>query len=264
MKGPHGRVPVFPSVRKRRRITARLLDLARRSSLRLAPHTPPPGAEQKPADAGDVLCASREAAEAGHRQSAGHIRRFDQCGGVGFALAVLEPGTVVTSPRGTRVEVLENTSDRFTVGRTLPPRTGKTAAHRHMNAVERFELLEGEATAAVEGKARALAPGDVLEVPVGSSHVHPHAVGATATILHTVEPRTKFVEVYFASWLGWLEQGATDAQDEPTLLQIMAVIKEGGGGSWVSGPPVFLQKGLAQVLGRVAALRGFRAAGMSG
>lgn len=130
------------------------------------------------------------------------------------------------SRRGTRVEILENTADRFAVRRTLPPGTGKVAAHRHTNVIEPFEVIEGGATGSVDGKARVLEPGDVLEVPVGLAHVNPHpGAAAPATIVHSVEPRPSFVEMYFASWLGWLEQGVTDAQDEPTLLQIMAVIK---------------------------------------
>ena len=130
-----------------------------------------------------------------------------------------------------------------------------------MDGTERFEVVEGEATGSVDGSERQLVAGDVLEVPAGSAHVHPHtAANATATIVHSVEPRSRFVEVYFASWLRWLEQGVTDAQDEPTLLQIMSVLRNGGGGTWVAGPPVAVQKGLAQVLGRVAEWRGFRAA----
>jgi hypothetical protein len=44
----------------------------------------------------------------------------------------------------------------------------------------------------------------------------------------------------------------------PTLLQVMAIIKVGGGGTWVTGPPVAVQKVLATVLGTVAAARGIR------
>jgi hypothetical protein len=59
--------------------------------------------------------------------------------------------------------------------------------------------------------------------------------------------------------LTWLAEGRVDKQDEPTLLAVMAVIREGGGGTWVVGPPVAAQKVLAQVLGRVAGARGYRA-----
>ena len=49
---------------------------------------------------------------------------------------MLEPGTVVRSPRGTVVEILENTPERFRLRRELPPATGKGPSHRHTNGVE--------------------------------------------------------------------------------------------------------------------------------
>jgi len=172
---------------------------------------------------------------------------------------MLEPGYVVTSPRGTVMEILENTPDRFRLKRTLPPATGKTPPHRHDNGIERFRILEGAATGSVGGAVRTLRAGDVMEVPVGSAHVHPHTDAATTAIVeHTIEPRPRFVSVFFASYLTWLAEGKVDKQDEPTLLQVMAIIKEGGGGTWVSGPPVAAQKVLASVLGTVAGARGIR------
>lgn len=173
---------------------------------------------------------------------------------------VVEPGTTVTSPRGTRVEVVENSPERFQLKRTLPPKTGKTLPHFHEDGTERFEVVEGKATGSVGGDSRELAAGDVLDVPRGAKHVHPHTAAAeTATVLHLIEPRPRFVEVYFRSWLGWLGEGRTDAQDEPPFLGVMAVIEEGGGGSWLAGPPIPLQKGMAKVMAPVARRRGYHA-----
>jgi quercetin dioxygenase-like cupin family protein len=173
---------------------------------------------------------------------------------------VLEPGSTVTSPRGTVVDILDNRPERFALRRVLPPSTGKGASHRHLDGIERFTVLEGEATGSVDGRKRLLRAGDVLDVPRGSPHVHPHtAAGVTATIEHVIEPRPRFVSVYFASWLGWLQEGRVDRQDEPTLLEIMSIIDAGGGGSWVTGPPIPVQRALARVLSRVAAARGIRA-----
>jgi hypothetical protein len=62
--------------------------------------------------------------------------------------------------------------------------------------------------------------------------------------------------VFFASYLTWLAEGKVDRQDEPTLLQVMAIIDAGGGGTWVTGPPVAAQKILARLLARVARARG--------
>ena len=44
---------------------------------------------------------------------------------------MLEPGFTVTSPRGTVVEIVENTPERLVLKRILPPGTGGTPLHRH-------------------------------------------------------------------------------------------------------------------------------------
>jgi quercetin dioxygenase-like cupin family protein len=173
---------------------------------------------------------------------------------------MLEPGQIIRSPRGTAIEILENSPERFRIRRELPPATGKTPSHRHTDGVETFRVLEGEATGTAAGETRLLVAGDVLGVPQGAPHVHPHtAATATAVLEHTIEPRPRFVEVFFASWLSWLGEGRVDEQDEPTLLGVMSVIHHGGGGTWVVGPPIAAQKVLARMLAPVAAARGYRA-----
>jgi mannose-6-phosphate isomerase-like protein (cupin superfamily) len=165
---------------------------------------------------------------------------------------MLEPGRIVRSPRGTVIEIRENSPERFSLRRTLPPSTGKTPAHRHTNGVEIFRVIDGEVTASAAGATRRLTAGDELAVPLGASHVHPHTDSNTiAVIEQTIEPRPRFVEVFFATWLKRLEAGDVDSQDEPKLLDVLAVIRIGGGGTWVAGPPVVVQKALAQVLGRI-------------
>jgi mannose-6-phosphate isomerase-like protein (cupin superfamily) len=176
---------------------------------------------------------------------------------------MLEAGQVIESPRGTRVEILENTPARISFKRTLPPLTGGTKAkeHRHTETQETFELLAGEATALIDGREHKLKRGVVLEIPMGSPHVNPYTTaGKEATLVHTVTPRSRGVEVYFTSWLNWLGQGKADANDEPTTLQIAAIIKEGGrAGTWPSGMPVILQKIGLPILGFIAGLTGTRA-----
>jgi quercetin dioxygenase-like cupin family protein len=165
---------------------------------------------------------------------------------------MLEPGQIIRSPRGTVIEVLENAPERFRLKRTLPPGTGKTPSHRHTNGIETFVILDGEVTATVAGETRRMTGGETLTVPVGAAHVHPHTPAtATATLEHVIEPRPRFVEVFFGIYLKRLGTGDVNAQDEPHLLDVMAAIRVGGGGTWVAGPPVPLQKALAQVLGRI-------------
>ena len=174
---------------------------------------------------------------------------------------MLSPGDTFRSPRGTHVEVLDNRPERLAIRRTLPPRTGRTAPHRHLeDAVERFTLIEGEATGKVAGEERHLRAGDVLEIPRAAVHVHPHTgPGQTATVEHVIEPCPPFPAVYFPSWLTWLADGRVDDQDEPTLLGIMSVIDTAHGESWVAGPPIAAQKAMAKLLAPIAARRGLRA-----
>jgi hypothetical protein len=84
----------------------------------------------------------------------------------------------------------------------------------------------------------------------------------TAVVEQEIEPRPRFVEVYFASWTRWLQEGRVDRQDEPTLLGIMAVLAAGGGGTWVAGPPVGLQRLAARALAPVARRRGYEVAAL--
>ncbi len=164
----------------------------------------------------------------------------------------------VRSPRGTVVEVLENGPERIRLRRRMPPATGRAAPHRHLDGVETFTMLEGEATGAVDGRSRLLRAGDVLRVPIGSSHVHPRtASDATAVVEHMIEPRPRFAEVYFGLWLPCLEAGRVDAQEELGPLGVMWLVRHGGGGTWVVGVPVAVQKAFARVLAPVAAARGY-------
>jgi mannose-6-phosphate isomerase-like protein (cupin superfamily) len=88
----------------------------------------------------------------------------------------MEPGAVVTSPRGTVVEILVGSPQRFQLRRRMPPGTGKTAPHRHEEVgSERFRVVEGTVTAKPAGRTIRLSPGGTLEVPLGATHVHPHA-----------------------------------------------------------------------------------------
>jgi quercetin dioxygenase-like cupin family protein len=174
---------------------------------------------------------------------------------------MLAPGDSFRSPKGTVVELLAYGPERLALRRTLPPGTGRTAPHRHLeDAVERFTLLEGEATGKLGKDERRLRTGDVLEIPRGAVHVHPHTgPSQTATVEHVIEPCPAFPLVYFPSWLRWLAAGRVDGQDEPTFLGIMAVIDAAKGDSWVAGPPIPVQKALARVLAPIANRRGYRA-----
>jgi len=176
---------------------------------------------------------------------------------------MLHPGQIFDSPRGTHVVIREKSPERISFERTMPPGTGgdKRSRHRHTESHESFELLDGEATTTIEKQDRKLERGEVVEIPLGSAHSNPRsAEHAAATIVHSVVPCTRAVEVYFASWLHWLQEGKTADNDEPTTLQLAAITKEGGfGGTFVAGVPIVLQRLGLPVLGLIASLLGTHA-----
>jgi hypothetical protein len=84
----------------------------------------------------------------------------------------MESGTT-TSPRGTVIEILEDSPERFYFRRRMSPLTGKTARHRHEDfGSERFHVVEGRVTAKLDGRTHGLTAGDTC--PLGGTHVHPH------------------------------------------------------------------------------------------
>jgi mannose-6-phosphate isomerase-like protein (cupin superfamily) len=176
---------------------------------------------------------------------------------------MLQAGEIFESPGGTRIVVRENTPERISIERVMPPGTGagKGARHRHTETQESFELLDGAASATIGGREHALERGAVLDIPLGAAHINPHtSADHGATIVQTVMPGTRAVEVYFDSWLHWLAQGKADDNGEPTTLQLAAITQEGGfGGTWLEGVPVLLQRIGLPVLGLVARLKGTRA-----
>jgi hypothetical protein len=91
-------------------------------------------------------------------------------------------------------------------------------------------------------------------------HANAYTGDGPATVVQSVAPRPRAVEVYFASWLRWLAEGKTLDNDEPTTLQLAAITKEGGfGGTFVAGVPIFLQRIGLPILGLVAKLKGTQA-----
>lgn len=62
---------------------------------------------------------------------------------------------------------------------TLVAGANRPPLHRHPEQTERYEVLEGELQAQLGRKRRILAPGEVLEIPAGTSHAVHGAARAT-------------------------------------------------------------------------------------
>jgi mannose-6-phosphate isomerase-like protein (cupin superfamily) len=63
------------------------------------------------------------------------------------------------------------------------PGGGVLAEHFHPMLEERYEVLQGEVTAVVDGRAQVLGPGERAVVPAGAKHRFPHLNGHDVTLV---------------------------------------------------------------------------------
>jgi mannose-6-phosphate isomerase-like protein (cupin superfamily) len=172
----------------------------------------------------------------------------------------MEIGKEFHNPRtGTRLTVVEDTPGRLAFRRTMPPGTGKTDAHKHLDYVETYVVEEGAVTVGVGKETRTLGAGETLRLEPGTGHVNPFNDGdAPATFVHSAEPSNPFVRAFVATWIDALERDALDEQDEFAALQLFPVLAATKAKSFVVGPPVAAQKLVIPVVAAIGRARGNR------
>jgi mannose-6-phosphate isomerase-like protein (cupin superfamily) len=179
----------------------------------------------------------------------------------------IETGQSFENPdSGGTITVLESWRDnggaRTRIERVMPPRTGKAAAHYHLDFAQTFEVVSGDAKVKVEKDELNLGPGESVEIPIGTVHEDMWNEGPDeATIQLTIEPVPRFVEVYAQTWLDAYAQGKTNDQDEMPLLQILVIAKATDGKSYADGPPRRLQELTLPLIAALGRLRGYKALG---
>jgi hypothetical protein len=146
------------------------------------------------------------------------------------------------------------------VERLYKPNTGKAGAHLHLDFVQSFVVMDGTATAAVDGEDRELAAGERLEIPQGTPHVDPwNAEEADLLVRFRFTPVPRFVEVYTERAGELIRQDALNKEEEVPILQLFVVLRATDGQSWGAGPPIGMQKALLPLLAALGRLRGYRA-----
>ena len=169
---------------------------------------------------------------------------------------MLEDGTRFRGANGASAEVIESSPVRFVSERLLPPGTGKGMPHLHLDYVQTFEVLDGEATMRVGRERRELGAGETVALQPETTHIDPwNESDSPLRFRMTIAPQPFFIEVYAATWGAWLEAGKLNRQDEFGPLQIAAVLHAGRAESFGAGPPVWLQRRLIPLVGRAAARR---------
>jgi quercetin dioxygenase-like cupin family protein len=159
---------------------------------------------------------------------------------------------------GTRITILEDSAERVSMRRTMPPGTGKADAHRHLDYVESFVVEKGTATIRIGKEVRRVAAGATVRLEPDTPHANPYAEEGEVTFRHSVEPPNAFVRAYIATWLAALERGHLNEQDEFTALQLFPVLAATKARSFVVGPPIAAQKVVIPIVAAIGRARGNR------
>jgi mannose-6-phosphate isomerase-like protein (cupin superfamily) len=155
-----------------------------------------------------------------------------------------------------RFRVVERTPEQVTLefenelGDIGPPE------HLHPNQDEEFTVLEGALLLRVGGKDVHLGAGQSHLVPKGTPHTFHNEGEGRVRFTSQHRPALGF-ERFLKTIYDLDRDGRANREGQPRLLQLMAILKSRGGEELLAGPPRFVQRGAAWVLGTVAGLLGY-------
>lgn len=104
------------------------------------------------------------------------------------------------------------------VEQTYPPHSAKPPLHLHPSQAEHFTVVSGLLHAIVDGVARDLQPGDVLEVPPGTPHQMWGDADVPTTTIWRTTPALRTDQFFCDLW-----QTAADNDFQPDLMKAYEV-----------------------------------------
>ena len=140
------------------------------------------------------------------------------------SLSTAPPSDVLTLTPTEHVEVVDVSASALTVLVTYRPGGTPPPPHFHPQQDERFEVLAGELHATVEGTARVLGPGAVLDLPRGTTHAFHNPGEEDVRARWTTTPAGRTLE-----WVRALDAAnreAGGAASPTTLLRLLAAHRD--------------------------------------
>ena len=136
----------------------------------------------------------------------------------------MRAGEVYVNPAsGERAVVLlgleDGDRDRLVVDLHLKPGGGMVGRHYHPSLRERFTVREGRMRNSLNGQEHTAEVGDAVEIESGVLHDFWNPDANDALVRVDVQPARRFVQM-IKNGFGLAQDGKTDAEGKPTLLQI--------------------------------------------
>lgn len=129
--------------------------------------------------------------------------------------------------------------------------------HYHPIQSETFEVMSGKLGLEVDGKKMLLGPGEKYTIQPNIAHKWFNAGEEELFMVAELRPALK-TEFFLESMYSLATQGKVNKAGLPGALQFAAILNECPGELYVVGPPIFIQKFTAKVVGRFAKMIGYK------
>lgn len=138
------------------------------------------------------------------------------------------------------------------------PNATPPPAHYHPSQEERFEVLQGAIQTRIGGVTRTYLPGERFTVPPGVSH-QMHSSGAEPGRMRWEIRPALNTEAFFETLWGLAQDGKTNANGVPNLLQLAVILQAHRPEFRLSSPPYPVQRVLWGILAPLGRLLGYSA-----
>ena len=121
----------------------------------------------------------------------------------------------------------ETDGQAFDMEWELGPQTGGTPVHTHPEAIESYEVLEGEFDVFVDGEWKTLSAGDKVVVESGTPHTFRNASDQITRVYNSHQPAMNF-DSYFEDLAGLVERGVIESEDmsPKAMLHLAALMRK--------------------------------------
>lgn len=129
--------------------------------------------------------------------------------------------------------------------------------HYHPVQSETFEVIRGKLGLEIDDKKLVLGPGEKYTVKPNTAHKWYNAGEEELFTVVELRPALK-TEFFLESMYSLAAQGKVNKVGLPGTMQFAALLNECPGELYVVGPPIFIQKFMAKVIGGFAKLIGYK------